>query len=203
MIKTNITYGLIVLIPVAIIVFLLAKIYEVLKLVGQPLGLESVFGTALAVICSFILLLGLSYVIGALVRGRTTGLTFERIETVLLSKVPGYDILGNVLKGFAHDRNNFPPVLVNLHGPDSAVFALVMDENEDGTLTIFVPSSPALTVGVVHVVKPKLVTRLDASIADVTGCISQWGIASRKVLTGSAARTAGTSQSSELTTDAT
>ena len=79
MIKTNITYGLIVLIPVAIIVFILAKIYEVLKLIGQPLGLESVFGTALAVIGSFILLLGLSYVVGALVRGRTTGLTFERI----------------------------------------------------------------------------------------------------------------------------
>ena len=122
---------------------------------------------------------------------------------MLLSKVPGYEILGNVLKGFANDSNNFPPVLVNLHGPDSAVFALVMDENEDGTLTIFVPSAPALTVGVVHVVNPKLVTRLNASIADVTGCISQWGIASRRVLSASAVQTEGSPESSVLPTDAT
>ena len=47
-------------------------------------------------------------------------------------------------------------------------------------------ASPALTVGVVHVVKPNLVTRLEASVADVTGCVSQWGIGSRKVLAESA-----------------
>ncbi len=202
MFKTNITYGLIVLIPVAIIALLLAKIFEVLKLIGQPLGLDSVFGTLIAVIASLLLLLALSYFVGAFVRGRRTGLTFERIESVLLSKVPGYEVLGNVLKGFADDSRNFPPVLANLHGPDSAVFAMIMDENEDGTLTIFVPSSPALTVGVIHVVKPNLVTRLDASIADVTGCISQWGIASRKVLSGSVVTPEASPESNDLPADA-
>jgi len=48
MIKKNITYGLIVLIPVAIIVLLLAKIVEVLKTMGEPLGLQSLVATALA-----------------------------------------------------------------------------------------------------------------------------------------------------------
>jgi uncharacterized membrane protein len=57
-------------------------------------------------------------------------------------------------------------------------------------LTIFVPASPALTVGVVHVVDASVVTRLEASVADVTGCVSQWGIGSRKVLAES--RSAGT-----------
>ncbi len=116
------------------------------------------------------------------------GLSFERIEAVLLSKAPGYEVLGNVLKGFADDQSSFPPVLVNLYGPDAAVFALIMEENENGTLTIFVPASPALTVGVVHVVNPSLVTRLEASVSDVTGCVSQWGIGSRKVLSASGSR---------------
>jgi len=203
MIKTNITYGLIVLIPVAIIALLLAKIYEVLKLIGQPLGLESVLGTFIAIVASLLLLLALAYFVGAFVRGRRTGLSFERIEAALLSKIPGYEVIGNVLKGFADEKRSFPPVLVNLYGPDAAVFALIMDENEDGTLTIFVPAAPALTVGVVHVVKPNLVTRLDASVADVTGCISQWGIASRRVLSVSAEQKKDPSESSGLPPGAT
>jgi uncharacterized membrane protein len=186
MIKTNITYGLIVLIPVAIIVLLLAKIVEVLEQIARPLGLQSLLGTAVAIALGILLLLALCFVIGALLRSRRTGISFERIESALLSKVPGYEVFGNVLKGFAADKLSFPPALVNLSGPDAAVFALIMDENEDGTLTVFVPASPALTVGVVHVVKPNLVTRLEASVADVTGCVSQWGIGSRKVLAESA-----------------
>ena len=185
MIKTNITYGLIILIPVAIIVLLLAKIVEVLELIGKPLGLESLMGTAVAIAVGILLLLALCYVVGALVRSRRTGLSFERIEEALLSKVPGYEVLGNVLKGFADDQSSFPPALVNLYGPGAAVFAMIMDENDDGTLTVFVPAAPALTVGVVHVVDPSLVTRLEASVADVTGCVSQWGIGSRKVLSAS------------------
>jgi len=187
MIKTNITYGLIVLIPVAIIVLLLAKIVEVLETIGKPLGLHSLTGTAIAIALGILLLLALCFVVGASVRSRRTGISFERIEAMLLSKVPGYEVLGSVLKGFADDQRSFPPVLINLYGPSAAVFGMIMEENEDGTLTVFVPASPALTVGVVHVVAPDLVTRLEASVADVTGCVSQWGIGSRKVLSESGA----------------
>ncbi len=100
----------------------------------------------------------------------------------MLSKVPGYEIIGNVLKGFADEESSFPPALVSLHGPGSAVFGLIMDENEDGTLTVFVPASPALTVGLVHVLDPNRVKRLEVGISDVTGCVSQWGIGSRAIL---------------------
>jgi hypothetical protein len=42
---------------------------------------------------------------------------------------------------------------------------------------------------VVHVVDPGLVTRLEAGVADVTGCVSQWGIGSRKVLSAAGSPT--------------
>ncbi len=185
MIKKNITYGLIVLIPVAIIVLLLAKVVEVLKTIGEPLGLQSLMATALAIAVAILLLLALCFVVGALIRSRRVGLSFEQIETSFLSKVPGYEVFGNVLKGFAGDEMGFAPVLVNLQGPGSAVFAMIMDENEDGTLTIFVPASPALTVGTVHVVNPRLVTRIDRSLSDVTGYLGQWGIGTSKLFAGS------------------
>jgi uncharacterized membrane protein len=108
-----------------------------------------------------------------------------------------------VLKGFAENQHSFRPVLAQLFGAGSAVFGLIMDENEDGSLTIFVPAAPALTVGVVHVVDPDLVTRLDLSVADVTGCISQWGIGSRKVLVHSAAGKQGTADGAAEATKST
>lgn len=196
MIKKNITYGLIVLIPVAIIVLLLAKIVEVLKTIGEPLGLQSLVATALAIALAILLLLALCFVVGFLVRSRRVGLSFETLEESVLSKVPGYEVFGNVLKGFGSEELSFAPVLVNLHGPDSAIFASIMDENEDGTLTIFVPASPALTVGTVYIVNPRLVTRLDKSLSDVSGCVSQWGIGTSKLLAGSevAAVATGTKQ---------
>jgi uncharacterized membrane protein len=194
MIKQNITYGLIVLIPIAIIVLLLAKIVEVLKSIGEPLGLQSLLATTLAIAVSILLLLALCFVVGLFVRSRRIGLSFEQIEENLLSKVPGYEVLGSILKGFAAEESRFPPALVNLHGPDAAVFAMIMDENEDGTLTIFAPASPAMTVGVVHIVNPRQVTRLDKHIPDVSRCLSQWGIGTRKLLAGSdvGARATGT-----------
>ncbi len=101
-----------------------------------------------------------------------------------------------MMMGFADEESSFPPALVSLHGPGSAVFGLIMDESEDGTLTIFVPASPALTVGAVHIVNPSLVTRLDEGLSDVTGCVSQWGIGTSKLLAGSdvGARATGTQQ---------
>ena len=57
-----------------------------------------------------------------------------------------------------------------------------MEENQNGVLTVFLPSAPALTVGSLHVVERDRVTFLDASTVDVANCISQWGIGSQKVL---------------------
>jgi hypothetical protein len=45
-----------------------------------------------------------------------------------------------------------------------------------------VPSVPTLTVGSLHVVDRERVTMLEAGSIDVTNCISQWGIGSRKIL---------------------
>ena len=76
MFRTNIIYGLLAMIPLAIIVMLLAKIVEILHKVAEPLGLQSTVHAGLAIIIGFIFLLLLCFAVGALVlqycnRGRT------------------------------------------------------------------------------------------------------------------------------------
>jgi uncharacterized membrane protein len=180
--KTNIVYGLIVLIPVAVLIALIEKLVEILEKLAVGLNLDSALGAGVAVVIAFLLLLLVCLALGAVVRTKIGALSFEKLENAVLQHLPGYELIGNVLKGFAKDKNAYPAVMVCLHGPGSAVFGLLMEEHENGVLTVFLPSAPALTVGSLHVVERDRVTFLDADTVEVVNCISQWGIGSEKAL---------------------
>ena len=180
--KTNLAYGLMIVVPLAVLVLLLAKLVELLQGVAASMRLESTLGAGLAVVAAFMVLLVVCLTLGAIVRTRIGTWSFERIERMILQRVPGYELIGNILKGFVVQKDAYPAVLVQLHGPGTAVFGLVMEEHANGVLTVFLPSAPALTVGSLHVVERDRVTFIDASTVDVANCISQWGIGSQKVL---------------------
>ena len=149
---------------------------------AASLELESAAGAGLAVVVALLLLLLVCLGLGVIVRTRIGSWSFGKIERAILQRLPGYELIGNILKGFAKDKDAYPVVMVRLHGPGTAVFGLVVEEHRNGILTIFLPSAPALSVGTLHVVEPDRVTFLDANAVDVANCISQWGIGSEKVL---------------------
>ena len=180
--KTNLVYGFVVIVPLAVLVMLIAKLVEVLEKIAVNLNLESTLGAGAAVAIALLFLLLVCLGIGTVVRTKIGSWSFEKLESVILQRLPGYDLIGNILKGFAKDKDAYPAVMVRLHGPGSAVFGLVMEEHESGVMTVFVPSAPALTVGSLHVVDRDRVTFLEATTVDVANCISQWGIGSEKAL---------------------
>ena len=112
--KGNVIYGLIVLIPMAIIFLLIAKIVEILEIVAKAFGLETAFSAILAVLLAVLLFLVICFIVGALVRTRVGTWSFERIEKRVLSQIPGYRIIGNMLKGFADQKTAFPLACVDL-----------------------------------------------------------------------------------------
>jgi uncharacterized membrane protein len=57
-----------------------------------------------------------------------------------------------------------------------------MEENDNGSVTVFVPSTPTITIGSIYIVDSSRVTPIEASMIDVVTCISQWGIGSRKII---------------------
>ena len=180
--RTNVIYGVLVLVPLAVIVLLLAKIVEILEKIAEPLNLQSYTSVIGAVILAVALVLTLCFVVGAFVRTRLGAWSFERFERTILKQIPGYEIISNALKGFAEKKTAYRAALVQLYGPGTGVLGFVMEENDNGSLTVFVPSVPTLTMGSLHVVDRERVTMLEAGSIDVTNCISQWGIGSRKIL---------------------
>ena len=180
--RTNVTYGVLVLVPLAVIVLLLAKIVEILENIAEPLNLQSYTSVIGAVILAVALVLTLCFVVGAFVRTRLGSWSLERFERTILKQIPGYEIISNALKGFAEKKTAYRAALVQLYGPGTGVLGFVMEENDNGSITVFVPSVPTLTMGSLHVVDRERVTMLEAGSIDVTNCISQWGIGSRKIL---------------------
>lgn len=180
--KTNVIYGLLVLVPSAIIFLLLAKIIEILEKTAVAFNLESTTGLVVAIMLGLLILLILCFVVGAFVRTQIGSWSLERLERKVLKQIPGYEIISNVLKGFAEKRTAYPAALIQLYGHGTAVLGFIMEENDNGSLTVFVPSAPTLTVGSLHVVDRERVTILEAGSMDITNCISQWGIGSQKIL---------------------
>ena len=179
---TNLLYGVIALIPIAIIALLVFEVFRLLGEVAKPLALHSRFAAAAVVIAGLVGLVVLCFLLGSLIRTRLGSTTFETIERRFLNRLPVYEPVANLLRGFAKKSEGYQPALVALFGPGTGVFCVVMEDNGDGTVTIFVPSAPTMAVGMVHVVDKERVTALKTNLSDLSTCISQWGVGSRKLL---------------------
>ena len=181
--KTKLIYGLFVIVPLAVIVVVLAKLVEILEIVTKTIGLHSNFGAGLAVILALVFLLALCYGAGVLIHTQIGAWSFNKFEQSVLLQIPGYKIISNILKGFAEEQiEAYRPALIQLGQAGTAVLGFVMEENDNKTVTVFVPSVPAIAVGKLYIVEQNRVTLLDASHLDVVNCITEWGVGSSKVV---------------------
>jgi uncharacterized membrane protein len=188
----TIIYGLLILVPLAVVFLLLVKLTEILEKIAAPLGLESNFGAALALVIAMVaalLVVGLfSWIVGGIMR---RVVSYKKFENAVLNQIPGYQIIANIAKGFSDGEARYRSVLVELQGPGLEVFGFLMEEHESGQVTVFVPTTPVLTVGTVYLVSRERITLLDASGSEVVDCISQWGIGSGKIIAGVGEAAAG------------
>jgi len=181
--KTKLIYGLFIIVPLAVIVVVLAKLFEILEIVAKAIGLHSSFGAGIAVILALVFLFALCYGAGVLIHTQIGAWSFNKFEQAVLLQIPGYKIISNILKGFAETQiEAYRPALIQLGQAGTVVLGFVMEENYNETVTVFVPSVPAIAVGTLHIVERNRVTLLDASHLDVVNCITEWGVGSSKVV---------------------
>jgi uncharacterized membrane protein len=186
--RANLIYGLIVLVPLGVVALVAFQVVGVLQAVVEPvmetLGLESLWGLLLALLISVASLLLLCIGLGAAVRTRVGAMSFEKVEDTVLRQVPGYKLIANALRGFASEQMSYPTALVRLFGAGTGVFAFVMEETEGGDFVVFVPSTPAMTLGALHIVSADRVTMLDTPVGDFTACVGEFGVGASRVVGG-------------------
>ncbi len=183
-IRTNIIYGAIALLPVAGLIYILFKLFGFLKKLSEPLApylsSNSYLATVLLIALNLVILLAACYLFGALINTQLGALSFERIDKRAREFIPGYEIIAGLLRGIASHKKSYPPALVTLSGPGTAVLGFVMEDEGDEYLTIFVPSAPVITAGAIHIVERSRVQLIDGSSIEAANCVTQWGLGLKK-----------------------
>jgi uncharacterized membrane protein len=184
--KTTILGGFLVLLPVVVVLVLIGiainGVISIIAPVAAKLPVTTVGGYAAATLLAILLILGFCFLAGMLVQLRLGQLVQIWLESRLLQRLPGYTMIKNLTRQVAgREGTEFSPALVDLYGSEVRVIGLIIEELDDGRLTVFVPISPTSTLGQVYIVPAEKVEKLNARFLDVVNALTQWGAESKKM----------------------
>ena len=180
--KTNLIYGAIVLIPISIIIVVIVQLFEFLDQIATELALKSALDAGMTMLLIFLLLLFACYLIGAFIHTKLGTWSFERLEDRVLKQVPLYKVISGILKGYAAQEKKHKPALIQTGMPGAEQMGIVIEDNDNDTVTVFIPSVPVLTVGTLFVVERTRVKPLDVGYLEYLECLGEWGVGSKRLL---------------------
>jgi hypothetical protein len=97
-------------------------------------------------------------------------------------RVPGYTLFRSITRQLGGDSGEtaWKAALVEIE--DALVPALIIEELDDGSFTVFVPSVPTPMAGAVYILAAKRVHPLDVPFTHVLKVISRWGSGSKDLV---------------------
>ena len=185
-IKTTVIGGLIVIVPLAIIVFVVGDTVDTLITATKPLTQDLPFGiyanAMIAVLIVASAIIGTCFIAGFLLNTFFGAAVKNWLERNLLERIPMYSTLRGLTKSLAGiDGTDHPVVEVNLYGSDSRVLGVLVDRLPDERHVVYVPSSPVVTVGQLHILPRTHIKETELSMVETIGCLSQMGLEANKL----------------------
>jgi len=174
--------GALVVTPIYLAALLLVKVMKSLSHLVRPVvGLLPEWLPAERLL-SLLLVLGICFLIGLAVRTTAGKRVWERAESSLLQKIPGYALfrgLTQQLAGQGQD-STWKPALAEIE--EALVPAFIIEKLDDGRFTVFVPSVPTPFAGAIYILTPDRVHPLNVPVTTAIKVISQWGSGSRDLV---------------------
>jgi len=179
--KTSVMGGLLVVVPIALLVLVLADLFEMLihmtESAAKEWPFEPYINRILVVVFTIAEFALLCFVTGLIVR---TGWG-DKIQKKLES-IPAYTMIRNITQQLTGKTvKQFAPAQVDLYGSKSRVLGFIVEELPDNRFAVFIPSAPAVTVGQVHILPQECVERLDATLGATVNSITQWGVGTKEL----------------------
>ena len=191
--KTSLLGGLIVILPVALLLFLVTWVFDLATGLIAPLTDVVLSRTQMGRILADLIVIGVvistCFVVGVFVRTRLGALIYRAIEKRLLGRVPGYSLIKEtVLQFLGGKQTPFSSVaLARIFGNETMVSSFITDRHADGSFTIFVPTGPNPTSGNIYHLKKEFVHPVDVSVEDTMRSIISCGAGSAKLIVARAA----------------
>ena len=186
--KTSLLGGLVVVLPVALLLFLITWVFDLVTGLIAPLTdlllTRSHMGRILADLLVIGTVITICFLVGIFVRTRLGALAYRYLELWVLKRVPGYSLIKEtVLQFLGSKRSPFSSVaLARIFGNDTMVSSFITDRHADGSYTIFVPTGPNPTSGNIYHLKGEFVHPVDIPVEDMMRSIISCGAGSAKLM---------------------
>jgi uncharacterized membrane protein len=183
--------GLLVLAPIYLAVLLLIKAMGSLSTVLGPLAKLLPGWLPGTQVLSLLLVLIACFATGLAVRTRMGHAIWQQIEKSLFYRIPGYALLRSLTQRLAGESEEraWRPALAEIE--DALVPAFIIEELDDGRLTIFVPSVPTPFAGAVYILGSDRVHPLNVPFTQAVGVVSRWGSGCRDLVAATERKKAG------------
>jgi uncharacterized membrane protein len=186
---TSLLGGIVVILPVAIILFIIKWLFDLVTSIIQPLTnlvvAISQLQETLADLLVIATILSVCFVVGVFVRTRLGNWFHTILENRVLKIAPGYTLIKETIVQFLSNktRASFSSVaLVQLFGNETLASAFITDRHPDGSCTVFVPTGPNPTSGNIFHLKAEYVHPVNVRIEDAMRSIISCGAGSQKLI---------------------
>ena len=180
--KSTLLGGLIVVLPAWLAVLLVLKALRQLQVFVKPVSSHLPHSVAYPRVIAILVLIGLCFLIGALIQTAIGAKAERAAERVVLERIPGYTVLRSLASRLSDhaETASFQPALVEIE--EALVPAFIVEQHSGDRWTVFVPSVPTPMAGAVYIIDNKRVHPLDLPAVSVMQCIAKWGGGSDKLV---------------------
>ncbi len=186
--RTTLVGGLLFLVPIIVLVIVLGKALALAHKFVGPLAahipVESVIGLRTPMLLAIGVIVLFCFLAGFFARTALAQKIVNRLETAVLSNVPGYEFLkgvGESLLG-VEKRTGYQPVLVRIE--DAWQIAFLVERLESGHVAVFVPGAPNAQSGSVYFMTQDRIKEVDIPVAGALKCLRRLGAGSDALLRG-------------------
>jgi uncharacterized membrane protein len=173
--KTTLIGGVLIVLPIYVSLLLLAKAAKGLLGLMKPItdGIPATF--EFREILAVLLLAAVCFVAGLIARTGPGLRAKNAFDKAVLERLPGYTLLRGLAARFTGqaDGPTFAPALVEIE--EALVPALIIEELENGSYTVLVPSVPTPMAGSIYILPPERVHRVDVPLTIALKVFSKWG----------------------------
>jgi uncharacterized membrane protein len=190
LIRTSLLGGVGVILPVAITVFIFKWLFDLITDKIQPLTnlvmAKSQVIEIMADLTVIIIILGVCFLVGVIVKTKLGRFVHERLESRILKIAPGYSMIKEIIMQFISKKKvPFSAVaLVRIFENSTLMTGFVTDEHADGSYTVFVPTGPNPTSGNIFHLKGQYVQFVDVPVEDAMRSIISCGAGSTALIKG-------------------
>ena len=187
-VKNSLLGGLVVILPIAILLFVFKWIFDLVTDIIQPLTSIVMEKSHLRGILADILVISIistvCFIVGVIIKTRFGKFIHGGLENRILKVAPGYSTIKEiVIQFFGNKKSPFSSVaLVQIFGNDTLMTAFVTDIHADGSYSVFVPTGPNPTSGNIYHLKEKYIHRVDVSVEDAMKSIISCGAGSTTLI---------------------